>query len=76
MIKQNTCVQSDEDDIRNAFNAFDEDSNRYITKEELQNAMCKLGESLTEAEIEAIINEIDRNGDGLISYEEFKTMFF
>ena len=36
--------------------------------------MKKLGQALTEAELDAMMDEVDTNGDGEISFEEFKAM--
>jgi calmodulin len=36
--------------------------------------MSSLHEKLTEEELDAMIREADINGDGQISFEEFKTM--
>lgn len=36
--------------------------------------MASLNEDLTEAELDAMIEEADVNGDGQISFEEFKQM--
>lgn len=36
--------------------------------------MSSLNETLTEQELDAMIQEADINGDGKISFEEFKAM--
>jgi calmodulin len=36
--------------------------------------MENIGEKLTDKEVEDMIREADKNGDGLVSYEEFKQM--
>ncbi|XP_034237688.1 calmodulin-A-like [Thrips palmi] len=63
-----------EEDIREAFRVFDKDGNGYITATELRIAMTNLGEKLTHSEVDEMIAEADRDGDGLISFEEFVTM--
>jgi len=63
-----------EDDIRLAFKAFDLDGNGEIDRNELKKVMEKLGEPLTDKEIDEMIAEADQNGDGLINYEEFSAM--
>lgn len=58
-------------DLHAAFNAFDIDKSGFINKSELKDAMKKLGESLTDEEIEILCSEIDINKDGRICFDEF-----
>ena len=50
---------------------FDLDGNGLITKEELRKGLDKLGERMSEQEIEALMEEADIDGDGNIDYAEF-----
>mmetsp|Transcript_108152 Transcript_108152/g.220839 ORF Transcript_108152/g.220839 Transcript_108152/m.220839 type:complete len:212 (+) Transcript_108152:565-1200(+) len=61
-------------ELRDAFAVFDTDGSGSIDKKELKRLMKKLGQALTEAEVDAMMEEVDSNGDGEISYEEFKSM--
>merc|ERR1712215_88418 len=63
-----------EDEIREAFQVFDGDGNGFINRQELACVMSNLGESLTPAEIQGMIDEADVDGDGQINYEEFYNM--
>ena len=56
------------------YRVFDVDGNGLIDREELRKVMASLNESLSEEELEAMIKEADTNGDGQISFEEFKIM--
>ena len=40
-----------------------------ISTAELRYAMVRLGEKVTEGDIEEMIKQVDLNGDGLMSYE-------
>lgn len=53
---------------------FDVDGNGLIDREELRKVMSSLNESLSEEELDAMIKEADINGDGQISFDEFKIM--
>eukprot|EP00026_Physarum_polycephalum_P020207 Phypoly_transcript_22644.p1 GENE.Phypoly_transcript_22644~~Phypoly_transcript_22644.p1 ORF type:complete len:190 (+),score=32.01 Phypoly_transcript_22644:54-572(+) len=44
------------------------------SRDEVKTAMSKLGEGVTDAEIDQFIKDTDTNGDGLISFEEFCTL--
>ena len=58
-----------EDDLREAFQLFDRDSNGYISKRELTFVMTSLGEQITDTAVENMIKEVDLDGDGRVNYE-------
>ena len=60
-----------EEEIRQAFNVFDVDSDGFISLEELKKVMISLGENLTTNELNSMIKEADRDMDGKISFQEF-----
>jgi len=66
--------QDPEKELRDAFAVFDSDGSGSIDRKELKRLMKKLGQALTEAEVDAMMDEVDSNGDGEISYDEFKSM--
>ena len=51
-----------------------QDGNGFINRQELAVVMMNLGETLTNDEIQAMIDEADLDGDGQINYEEFYSM--
>ena len=61
-------------EYREAFDLFDLDKNGLISAYEIRKIMKDLGNRLSESEANEIILKFDRNGDGLISFEEFVTM--
>jgi len=72
------CLKADmenaEDEIRGAFQVFDEDGNGFINRQELAAVMKNLGEQMTPEEIQTMLDEADLDGDGQINYEEFYVM--
>ncbi|KAH9507180.1 putative N-acetyltransferase 8B [Bulinus truncatus] len=56
---------------RAAFRVFDKDGNGFITTDELRLAMTSMGEKMSEKEVDQMIREADRNGDGRVDYNEF-----
>ncbi|XP_053381746.1 calmodulin-A-like [Mercenaria mercenaria] len=59
-----------EEVIRSAFRTFDKDGNGFIDANELRTAMKKLGECLTDKEVEDMMKQTDVAEDGKINYEE------
>ncbi|XP_074656147.1 calmodulin-alpha-like [Tubulanus polymorphus] len=64
-------VADEEREMREAFKVFDRDGNGYIDANELRTVMTQIGEKLTDAEVEEMIREADRDGDGRVNYDEF-----
>lgn len=58
-------------EIDKVFALFDEDETGKISFRNLKRIAQELGESLTDEELQEMIEEADRDGDGLISPEEF-----
>ena len=46
----------------------------FITREELKEAMKLMGENLSEADLDKLLNDSDTDKDGQINYEEFIRM--
>ncbi|XP_038270122.1 calmodulin-like protein 3 [Dermochelys coriacea] len=63
-----------EEEIREAFQIFDEDGIGYISAAELQHIMTNLGEKLTDEEVDKMIKEANADGNGQVNYKEFVRM--
>merc|ERR1712228_1052716 len=63
-----------DDEMKSVFDEFDEDGGGSIDAQELQNAMKKMGQTLSMDEVNDLILEIDANGDGEVDFDEFKVM--
>lgn len=61
-------------EFKEAFCLFDKDGNGEITIAELGTALRSLGQSFTEAELRAMIGEVDTDGNGVIDFQEFLAM--
>ncbi|KAF6253413.1 caltractin [Scenedesmus sp. NREL 46B-D3] len=59
------------EEILKAFRLFDDDESGFITFKNLKRVAKELGENLTDEEIQEMIDEADRDGDGQVSEEEF-----
>ena len=59
------------DEIRKAFELFDDDRTGKIGMRNMRRIARELGENLSEEELQAMIDEFDRDQDGEINEEEF-----
>lgn len=57
--------------LKAAFKMFDTDDSGYISRDEVKESFLKITK-ISEEEIEEIVSQVDENGDGEISFEEFK----
>lgn len=58
-------------EFREAFRLFDKDGDGSITKEELGRVMRSLGQFAREEELQQMLHDVDIDGDGCFSFEEF-----
>ncbi|KXZ56854.1 hypothetical protein GPECTOR_1g770 [Gonium pectorale] len=63
MMRQKTA-DDQEEALRGAFKMFDRDGNGLISASELRHIMTKLGEKLTDQEVDDMIREADIDKDG------------
>lgn len=57
--------------IMRIFRLFNEDQTGKISFRNLKRVSTELGETLSDEELHAMIEEADRDGDGLLSFDEF-----
>merc|ERR1719247_1638882 len=68
---QRYANQDPMDEIRKAFELFDEDKRGKISFRNLRRIARDLGEKLSDEELRGMIDEFDQDQDGEISTEEF-----
>jgi calcium-dependent protein kinase len=61
-----------EKNLQQAFNTFDVDKTGKISKDDLKSVLG-IG-TIVNKHLDTVIKQADKNKDGEISYEEFKTM--
>jgi len=59
------------EEIMKAFRLFDDDDTGKISFKNLKRVAKELGENMTDEELQEMIDEADRDGDGEINEEEF-----
>lgn len=68
--------KDEEEDMREAFNVFDQNRDGYITVDELRSVLASLGlkQGRTVEDCKLMIKKADVDGDGKVNYLEFKQM--
>lgn len=77
-VKVMSIKMTDEDgrnEILRAFRLFDDDKTGKISFKNLKRVAIELGEDLSDEELLDMINQVDEDGDGQISLEEFIKLF-
>lgn len=59
------------EEMLKAFRLFDDDETGKITFKNLKRVAIELGENMTDAELQEMIDEADRDGDGEVNEDEF-----
>ena len=61
--------------MRHAFDSFDKDGSGAISVTELREVLNeKMGNQVSEEELDRLVTLADANGDGEIDFEEFKAL--
>lgn len=63
-----------DDEILEAFKAFDLDKNNFVGAAEIRHVLINIGEQVTDEEVDEMIRMVDSDGDGQVSWVEFYSM--
>ncbi|CAM8979443.1 unnamed protein product [Rhodiola kirilowii] len=65
-----------EEDVREAFNVFDQNGDGFISVEELRSVLGSLGlkQGRSVEDCKKMIAKVDADGDGRVDFDEFKEM--
>jgi calmodulin len=74
LMSSNKSSIDPDSELRAAFAVFDEDNSGSISRKEMKKLMKKLGQALSDEELDAMMEEVDTDKDGQIDFEEFKSM--
>ncbi|KAJ0430210.1 putative EF-hand domain pair protein CML [Helianthus annuus] len=62
------------EDLKKAFKMYEMEGTHCITPKSLKRMLSRLGESTSVDECIGMIRQFDLNGDGVLSFDEFKAM--
>ena len=71
MVTPRMQTRDSREEIMKVFALFDDDNTGAISFKNLKRVATELGENLTDEELQEMIDEADRDGDGVINEEEF-----
>ena len=71
MARRMTDPSLSPDTILESFTILDKEKKGTVSASELKHIMCKMGEFMTAAEVDSILNEATIDGDGNINYKDF-----
>merc|ERR1711972_165164 len=63
-----------DEEIKQAFDTFDLDKNRFVGAAEINQILQLIGEEVTDEEIDEMIRICDTDGDGQVTFDEFYKM--
>ncbi|KAF5821265.1 putative flagellar calcium-binding protein calflagin [Helianthus annuus] len=74
MMTDKICERNSKKELTTAFNILDHDKNGKISIPDIKNIARELGVRFTDAEIQSMVEEADRDHDGEVNIEEFMRM--
>lgn len=60
-----------ESSLKASFALFDHSGDGFIDAAEMRNLMINVGEPVTIEDVNELLKEVDRDGDGVVNYSEF-----
>ena len=71
MVTPRMLNRDSREEIMKVFALFDDDNSGSISYKNLKRVATELGENLTDEELQEVVDEADRDGDGVINEDEF-----
>ncbi|RNA38041.1 calmodulin [Brachionus plicatilis] len=58
-------------ELKNGFKIFDQDGSGSIDPQEIRSIMANFDSSISENDIDELIDDLDKNNDGMVDFNEF-----
>lgn len=72
--RMSRTTSQEANEIMDAFNYFDKNGDGFITAIEIKQVMSELGHDVSEDQAEQMLAEVDKEGNGRVTYQRFKSM--
>merc|ERR1719245_2287776 len=67
-------IEDDEEQMKEAFRIYDKEGQGFITNDVLKEILREIDPTLTEGDLDNIIEEVDEDGSGTMDFDEFQEM--
>merc|ERR1712045_393509 len=71
-------IEDDEEqmkeELKEAFRIYDKDNQGFITNDTLKEILREIDSTLTEEDLDGIVEEVDEDGSGTMDFDEFQEM--
>merc|ERR1712083_183773 len=67
-------VEQMKEELKEAFRIYDKEGQGFITNEVLKEILREIDNTLTEEDLDGIIEEVDEDGSGTMDFDEFQEM--
>merc|ERR1719249_334266 len=67
-------IEDDEEQMKEAFRIYDRDGQGFITTDVLKEILREIDSTLTEGDLDNIIEEVDEDASGTLDFDEFQEM--
>jgi len=74
LMRTKTKEAQDEVEVKEAFRVLDKEGKGEIHTDVIRELLTQLDDSLSEADLKDLIDEIDSDGSGWVDYDEFKAL--
>ncbi|XP_075242481.1 neo-calmodulin-like isoform X2 [Convolutriloba macropyga] len=74
LLKKRQQEMFEEELLRIAFYSFDKNHSQYIEPDDVKGMLLALGERISDSDAEEMIRLADRDGDGRVSFEDYKEL--